>query len=283
MGFLNKLSFINNKKVIFIFFLFFFSIFFNQYYGHIGIFPVDSFTIFNSGYDVLNGRYPFKDYWTTTGFFLDIIQSFFFKIFGVSWSSYVLHASFFNAIIAISTFYTLYKFKLEINYCFLYGMFVAILAYPSVGTPFVDHHSTILSIVGLFAFILAIQTKLNFYWFILPIILGLAFLSKQVPAAYFSIIIIFLSIIYFFFNFNINKIILLILGTLTFLIFLFIFLLIFKISPLSFIEQYIFHPMSLGKGRLEFIFPFEFKRVFLRFKLIHLSMIIIFFISLKKI
>ena len=105
----------NKLKIKFYFIiLLFFSISFNQYYGYIGINPIDSFAIFNSGYEVLNGYFPFKDYWTITGPLLDIIQAFFFKIFGVSWFSYVLHASVFNFIITISTFYTLIKFKFNI-------------------------------------------------------------------------------------------------------------------------------------------------------------------------
>ena len=86
-----------------IIFLIFFSILFNQYYGYIGILPIDSFLIFNSGYDLMNGYYPFKDYWTIKEPFIDLIQAIFFKLFGVSWFSYVFHASVFNCIITIST------------------------------------------------------------------------------------------------------------------------------------------------------------------------------------
>ena len=178
-----------NKKKIYFILLLVFSIAFNQYYGHVGVFPLDSFIIFNSGYDFLNGYYPFKDYWTITGPLLDLLQAIFFKIFGVSWFSYVLHASIFNSIIVLSTFYTLEKFELNLDSCFLYSLLVASLTYPIVGTPFMDHHSAILSMVGLFIFVLALKTKLNFFWFIMPLILGLAFLSKQTPSIYFIIII----------------------------------------------------------------------------------------------
>ena len=71
------------KEIIYILILSFFSIFFNQYYGNLGINPLDSFFSFNSGYDILNGYYPFKDYWTITGVFIAFIQSILFKIFGV--------------------------------------------------------------------------------------------------------------------------------------------------------------------------------------------------------
>ena len=137
------------KEIIYIIFLFLFSIFFNQYYGYLGINPIDTFS-FNSGYDILNGYYPFKDYWTITGPLIALIQAIFFKIFNVSWFSYVLHASVFNFIITISTFYTLYKFRLNSDYCFLYAFLVSILAYPSVGTPYVDHQASYLSIISIF-------------------------------------------------------------------------------------------------------------------------------------
>ena len=110
MNFISK-----RKSYFFIFFIFIFSVLINQYYGYIGVQPIDSFFSFNSGYDIYIGKFPFKDYWTITGPFIDFIQSFFFWLFGVSWFSYVLHASIFNFIFAISTFFTFYKLNLNIN------------------------------------------------------------------------------------------------------------------------------------------------------------------------
>ena len=95
------------KNYIYITFLFIFSILFNQYYGNQGVCPIDSFASFNAGYDVLNGKFPFKDYWTITGPFIALTQAFLFKLLGVSWFSYVFHASLVNFIFTISTFYTL--------------------------------------------------------------------------------------------------------------------------------------------------------------------------------
>ena len=220
----------NQKKLFYFLILFFFSISFNQYYGNLGLCPIDSFFSFNSGYDILNGHYPFKDYWTIAGPFIAFTQALFFKLFGVSWFSYVLHASFFNFILAISTFYTLYKFKLNIHYCFLYSFLVSILSYPSVGTPYVDHHSSILSIISVYIFILALKTNLKIYWFILPIVLFVSFLTKQVPTGYIFIVITALSIIYFIFNFDIKKILLGLFGS---IIIISIFLIIFTIGEIS--------------------------------------------------
>ncbi len=149
----------NLLSVSLVVFLIFFSITFNQYYGYIGILPIDSFLIFNSGYDVMNGYYPFKDYWTIKEPFIDLIQAIFFKLFGVSWFSYVLHASIFNCIITIFTFFLFKKFNLNYILCFFYSICVAILTYPTAGTPFSDHHTLILCLLSLYSFILAIYKK----------------------------------------------------------------------------------------------------------------------------
>ena len=279
-----KSNFNKYKKALYIVILFFFSTSINQYYGNLGVCPIDSFWFFNSGYDVLNGYYPFKDYWTIAGPFITYTQALFFMIFGVSWFSYVFHASIFNFLISVSTFYTLYKFKLNINYCFFYSLLVAVLAYPSSGTPYVDHHASILSIISIFCFILALKTNLRIYWFLMPILLLTSFLTKQTPTGHFLFVIVFLSLLYFIFNFDIKKIIYGFLGSVTIILFFLIIGLISNISLTAFLDQYILFPLSIGKIRFDhFLFPLEFSRIFLRFKLIHLSTLIFLIISIKNI
>ena len=77
------------RKNLFIIFLFLFSLLINQYYGYRGVFPIDSFLIYDAGYKIFNGFVPFKDYWSITGPLLDYIQFAIFKLFGVNWFSYV--------------------------------------------------------------------------------------------------------------------------------------------------------------------------------------------------
>ena len=273
-------------KSLYIFMLFIFAVSINQYYGFIGVFPIDTFLFYDTGYRVLNGLFPFKDYWSPTSPLIDFIQAVFFKIFGVSWFSYVLHASIFNFIIVFSTFYTLEKLKLNIHFCLYYSLLLGVIAYPVSGVPFNDHHSSILSIIGIYCFILSINTKYYIYWFLTPIFIGLAFLCKQTPAGYIGLVIFICSTVYLIFNFKLKKMILLISGS--FFVLLIFFLLIYwtKIPFLNFYEQYFLFPMSLGDVRIQnFLFPLEFKRIFLRFKLIHISqfiLIIVIFRSLYK-
>ena len=50
------------------------SIFSVWYFGFVNINPIDNFTIYNSGFLILKGNVPFKDYWVTTGPLLDFLQ-----------------------------------------------------------------------------------------------------------------------------------------------------------------------------------------------------------------
>ena len=93
--------------------IFLFSFFINFYSGFKGIFPLDSFLIFNSGNNVINGYHPFKDYWSITGPILDYIQFIFFKIFGVNWASYVLHAAVINFLVTFTFFYFFLKIGIK--------------------------------------------------------------------------------------------------------------------------------------------------------------------------
>ena len=55
------------KNKFFVFFLILFSITINYYYGNRGVFPIDSFLHFDTGYRILNGEYPFINFWTVSG------------------------------------------------------------------------------------------------------------------------------------------------------------------------------------------------------------------------
>ena len=109
------------KRNYYIFFLIISSFFFTFYYGFIGIFPIDSFLIYDAGYKIFNGYHPFKDYWSITGPILDYIQLGFFKIFGINWFSYVLHAACLNFLITIIFFYFFTQLGIKTAYSFLYS------------------------------------------------------------------------------------------------------------------------------------------------------------------
>ena len=98
-----KLNILFNKENLFIILLFLFSLLINQYYGNRGVFPTDSFSHFDTGFRILLGEHPFKDYWIVSGPFVDYLQALFFYVLGVNWQIYVFHASTINAILTVAT------------------------------------------------------------------------------------------------------------------------------------------------------------------------------------
>ena len=132
---------------------------FNFYYSSFGVEPMDTFVLFNGGYKVLNGLTPFKDYWLVTGPLMDYLNAFFFKIFDVSWASYIIHSSLFNSIISILIFLLLKSLNLSEILSLIYALMFAVLMYPNVGVPFVDHHSTIFILSAFCFFIMGVKKK----------------------------------------------------------------------------------------------------------------------------
>ena len=272
---MNKSIFFKKENLLAII-LFFFSVFINQYYAGKGVSPHDSFSHFDTGYRILQGEYPFNSYWIISGPLIDYIQSIFFYLFGTSWKSYVFHASFFNGIVTLATFFVLIKFKVKIIYSFLFSLLFGILAYPSSGTPFVDHHATFFSLLGIYCLMLAIKTEKNYYWYLLPVFYIFGFLSKQVPTVYVGIISVLILILYSLVKNNYKWIIPIFLSSSLLILFFGVVGFLYDIKFSSFIEQYIVYPRAIGSERFQ-NYEFNFSSVILQFKYIHISLIILSF------
>ena len=276
------ISLIRNNKII-VLTIFIFSILINYYSAVRGIFPMDSFSHYDIGFRILLGDHPFKDYWTVSGPFIDYLQSLFFYILGTNWNSYILHASILNGIISVMTFFLFKKIGLQTFYSFIYSICFAILAYPSSGTPFVDHHSTLLSVLAIYTFIFALQKDNVLIWSLIPIILAFAFLCKQVPASYFLLIIIIVSIYHFLLNSKKNTIkslTSLFVSTILTLTIFFLFLNFFSIEISDFIDQYILYPKSIGAKRYLDL-EYDLKNTVLNFKFIYAVFLFYSYIILK--
>ena len=137
----------------------------NYYYGSIGVLPINTFSYFDPAFRVINGEVPFVDYWTISGPFIDLLQAFYFSLFGVNWTSYILNGSIINLIVTLVSFYFFRKLGLNRNYSFFYAACIAILANPSMGPPFPDHYSSFFSLLAIISFIYALETKKKFIGF----------------------------------------------------------------------------------------------------------------------
>ena len=165
MQIINKL----NTNFFLVLLVFLFGLLFNQYFGNRGVFPIDSFLHFDTGYRTALGEFPFKDYWTVSGPFIDLLQSIIFKIFGANWQAYVLHGSIINGLFSTLSLIVFINLGLKRNVSLFYSICISILAYPVSATPFVDLHSTYLSIIAIYFIIFAVTTKKKIYWFFIPI------------------------------------------------------------------------------------------------------------------
>ena len=269
--FLKKKLYLKNSTVVVIFF---FSLFFNQYFGNRGVFPLDSFSHFDIGYRVLNGELPFKDYWAVSGPLVDFLQALIFLTFDVNWQTYLLNASILNGVFAVLTYKLLLEFELDQKSSFFYTICVSILAYTSSGTPFVDHHSTFFSIISIYLLIFAIKKEKLIYWILIPFFLSFAFLSKQVPATYIFFSVVFLIAYNFIFRdenrITNRKIFLSLLFSSGIIVILFLlFFSILEINIQSFIDQYIHYPREIGQNRYLNL-NYDFKKTIIDFKFIHL-------------
>ena len=162
MQIINKL----NTNFFLVLLVFLFGLLFNQYFGNRGVFPIDSFLHFDTGYRTALGEFPFKDYWTVSGPFIDLLQSIIFKIFGANWQAYVLHGSIINALFSTLSLIVFINLGLKRNVSLFYSICISILAYPVSATPFVDLHSTYLSIIAIYFIIFAVTTKKKFIGFL---------------------------------------------------------------------------------------------------------------------
>jgi len=269
------------KNKIYLIFLGIFSLTINQFFANKGVFPIDSFLIFDPAFYITSGYHPFKDYWLITGPFLDYIQSLFFLIFGISWFSYALHASVVNMAIALFSFHFLINIGLKNYYALLYSLGVSILAYPPIGTPFIDHHSVIFSVMALYSFSLGILRKKNIFLFFTPFFLVISFFSKQIPSPHLLVLFIIFTFICFFFTKSLNKknLIYLIFGSLFCFLLIFVIFAINQIPINNFLIQYIFYPLSLGVERIDKL-SIDFKNTITQFKFIYFALIPLAFCGL---
>lgn len=241
-----KLSYL---KFILYTFLAIFAFYVNYFYSNLGLYPIDTFSFFDTGYLITRGYHPIKDYWVISGIFIDYTQSLFFYIFGANWKAYVYHSSFVNAGIAIFFFFFLNKFLKNLIFNFSLSLSFAVLCYPVAGTPFPYQHSLILSLASIMIFYLAIYENKKIYWILLPVLMVVSFLSMQLPSSLINLIIITSIIIHYILTDK--KFLKHFLTGCFFVIIIFIFYFLFtKVEIKDFFIQMILFPLDIGSSRV---------------------------------
>ena len=272
-----------NLNTFFVFFIFFFSFLINSYYATIGVFPIDTFAHYDSGYRILNNQYPTREYWISSGIFIDFLESVFFKLMGVSWAAHLFHASIINGFISITFYFVLISLNLSKYYSLIYTLCFSILAYTISGTPFVDHHAAFLLLFGVFFIVLAIIKNNFFFWILAPWFLGFSLITKQVPAAYFIILLVSVFPLYFSFKKNFNIHFVIFFSTIFFILF---FLFIIKKLNLdldAIYLQYFLYPQTIGTDRLANLKSLKLSHFINHYKFILVPLLILLIITINYI
>lgn len=245
------LSYRKKIEILNILILIFVSFFINYYFGHQGLMPLDDLQNFNSGYRVLTGDFPFIDYYSITGPILDIWQSIIYKIFGVSWSSLVIHSSILNILYTLIIYFFLKELNFNIFYIFCYSLSAGILMYPPAGNPTVEHHSLIISLIAFIFFVTGLKNENRFYLFLSPFFFTIAFFIKQVPTAYFVIFIIFIYFLQIYKKIDIMNFSVIISSSLLSLFLISLYFIINQVPISLLFNQYIIIAMDLGGSRFD--------------------------------
>jgi hypothetical protein len=227
-----------------------FSFFINFHYANIGVYRIDTFAFFDTAYNILIDRHPFKDIWITTGPLVDYMQSLFFRVFGLNWTSYVIHGSIMNCIISVFFYLTLIKLKLNKYFAFLYSLMFSVLCYTVSATPFAYIHSYVFSLFSILIFILLLKTNSKTTYFFLPITMLISFFCMQTPATYINVIILFLFLVFISKDFKIKKIKYSLYGLGSILFLFTIMIMNFKIPVLNIFQQYFLFPLTIGEYRV---------------------------------
>ena len=109
---MSKLKLFSSSR-LFAVITFLFGVFICQYTGNRGVFPIDSFSHFDSGYRILNGEHPFRDYGLFQVFCWLLSKSYIFVV----WSNwcYILNASLLNGFISTLVYYLFTKLGLDLK------------------------------------------------------------------------------------------------------------------------------------------------------------------------
>jgi hypothetical protein len=159
------------------------------HYGHIGFMPLDQSIVFDGGWRVVSGQVPFRDFTAPAGLTPLVLQAVFFRLAGVSWSTYVLHAAIVNGLFAAGVFLFLRLLPTPRAIAAACAGGSAFVLYPPVGTPYLEQHAFFFCFVALLLVTLAGRvTRRRAQQALLglvPLALVLAFLSKPIPSVFY--------------------------------------------------------------------------------------------------
>ena len=158
------------------------------HHGRVGLMPLDQSIVFDGAWRLLCGQVPFRDFATPAGLVPIALQALFFRVFGVSWFAYCLHAAVFNGLFCVMTFGLLRRLGAGTLAAGYYGLIGGVVFYPPFGVPYMDQHAFFFSLAVVWAVAEAGAARgggRSWWPAVLPWLWGAAYLSKPIPTLFF--------------------------------------------------------------------------------------------------
>lgn len=159
----------------------------NLTFGRRGFLPLDQSIVFDGGWRMLSGQMPFRDFTAPSGLVPSAMQALLFRLFGVSWFAYCLHASLLNGVFAVAIFWLLRLCASTPIEAAVFAALSAFFFYPPTGTPFMDQHSFFFMTLMFLAAAAGTAARGSAElacWFVIPTLFTLGYLSGQIPMSF---------------------------------------------------------------------------------------------------
>jgi hypothetical protein len=148
--------------------------------------PLDQSIVFDGAWRLLGGQTPFRDFTTPAGLVPMVLQAVLFKVLGVTWFAYCLHAALFNGMFCVLAFRLLLRLDAGTPAAAFYALLSGVVFYPPFGVPYPDQHAFFFSLAALAALVEAVTASPGRHrtlaLALFPWLVALAWLSKQVPS-----------------------------------------------------------------------------------------------------
>lgn len=118
------------------------------HFGRFGVAAVDQCGIFDGGWRILRGQVPFRDFVTLTGSVPMVVQAGFFRVFGVTWFAYVLHAAVANGVFCVGVAWLLARLGVGRVAAAGAGVLSAFCYQAPIGTPYMEQSGFLWFLVG---------------------------------------------------------------------------------------------------------------------------------------
>lgn len=154
-----------------------------MHYGYHGLHPLDSGIVFEGAWRLMCGEQFITDFDTPNGFVPIQIQVLFFKLFGVNWWAYRLHAGIFNGLFGLMVFWILGMAGSQRLVSFTMAVLSCVVFYPPMGVPYMEQHAFFFLLLGVALTLRALRPGARVHWWLalVPATWMLAILSKQNP------------------------------------------------------------------------------------------------------